>query len=369
MTINKSTSHDVAKAAGVSVGTVIRVLNDAPKVSQELRDRVMRVVEELGYVYVSKKKAIDEEAQVEQTGHQLKNVMFCVPFDFDDPMQNGYFYPILRGASRECTRQGLNLVYTLLKDSLESLAQVKNMLRQGNLAGLLLINYGSQELIAEITNLKVPAIIIDPRQIEGLQVDFVTSDVFNGVKMAIDHLRKLGHERIAFINGAPRYGMQRRFEGYCAALAEAEIPLRPELVVVAEDGLPGSGRAALQKLLQQPLKFSAVLCAQDRLAFEVISALNQSGLRVPHDINVVGIDNHDASEVFSPPLTSVDVYAEHKGILAVRRLLERALYPNDPPTWSLLQTHLVVRASSASVAELIANGAEKATPLYKISNY
>jgi DNA-binding LacI/PurR family transcriptional regulator len=340
------TSHQIARIAGVSVGTVIRVLNEEPSVSQELRERVKKVAQEVGYKYIPKRKQNSLTAESTQTGTELKRFFFCIPFDRNQSNYYGYFYPILRGASNECVRQNSSLVYQILKDTPDSLTEIKAILAQAKIDGLVLVNYASTKLVQGLTALSLPLIVVDPHQPYGLNTDIITGDVYYGTWLAVEHLAQLGHRRIIFLNGAPRFDMARRLEGFRRGLAEIGFDYEPELVLTVDDAVVGSGRAAVQNLLSQKVDFSAVVCAQDRLAFEVINALQAAGCNVPGDVSVIGMDNHDACELFSPALTTIDVQAEQKGQLAIRRLTERIHHPEESPSWSTIQVQLIKRAST-----------------------
>jgi len=341
------TSRDVARRADVSVGTVMRVLRKDGGVTDALRERVQRAIDELGYIHVPRKTRGVEHGNGVKRHDTLRTVSFCVPITRNPHVQDAYFYQTLRGAQSECASRQISVVYTTYEDTPRALPEIKQAVQRGLADGLILINYGSRQLIEGLLELDVPLVLIDPHQPVGLPVDSVIYDALDGVLLAMQHLIDLGHREIAFINGPQqRYTMQRRLEGYRTALATAGIPFRAELVVNG-DTTPEGGQREMQQLLAAGHRFTAVLCANDYTAFGAIQALNAAGLRVPEDVSVVGFDDIDAAKLVSPPLTTIHADLEGKGSVAIGRLLERTTRSGGPFVRSVVQVHLIERASTA----------------------
>ncbi|MBA2394477.1 MAG: LacI family DNA-binding transcriptional regulator [Ktedonobacteraceae bacterium] len=355
MSVNSSsvTSYDVARVAQVSVGTVIRVLNNKPNVDEEIRTRVLQAIDELGYIYVPKKR--QGVAAGGKAGVTLKSVMLCIP-----PMRNTqalqeiYYYTVLRGAQKVCAENDLHLMYNVVDDSVDGLEQVKSSIERGFVDGLVMINYGSHDLIEGIQQLQLPLVLVEPRIPSLFPVDTVASDDFYGGKLAVKHLLSLGHRSIACIGTTEAYVTQLRFDGYRIALNDAEIVYRPELFVhVRNDLTIDEGQWAMQQLLQRGTTFSAVFCMNDNVALGAIRVLNEKGLRVPEDISVVGFDNHEGAALSQPPLTTIEGTPAQKGMVAIQRLIDRATRPKSIVIQSVLPVHLVTRASTAAFQQNI----------------
>ncbi len=351
MSVNSSnvTSYDVARVAQVSVGTVIRVLNNKPNVDEEIRTRVLQAIDDLGYIYVPKKR--QGVASVGKADATLKSVMLCIPPMRDtQALQEIYYYTVLRGAQKVCAENDLHLMYNVVDDSVDGLEQVKSSIERGFVDGLILINYGSHELIEGIHQLNIPLVLVEPRNPSIFPIDSVVSDDFYGGKLAVKHLLALGHRSIACIGTSEAYVTQLRFDGYRIALNDAEIAYRPELFVqVRSDLTVDEGRWAMQQLLERAVKFSAIFCMNDNVALGAMRVLNAAGLRVPEDISVVGFDNHEGAALSHPPLTTIEGTPERKGMVAMQRLIDCATRPNVIVMQSVLPVHLVTRASTAAV--------------------
>jgi LacI family transcriptional regulator len=352
MSVNSSnaTSYDVARVAQVSVGTVIRVLNNKPNVDEEIRARVLDAINELGYVYVPKKRQM--ATPTGRTDVTLKSVMLCVPPMINtQALQEIYYYTVLRGAHKVCAENDLHLMYNVIDDSAEGLEQVKSSYERGFVDGLILVNYGSSDLIEGIHQLQIPLVLVEPRNPAISSTDTVVSDDYYGGKLAVNHLLSLGHRAIACIGTGPVYVTQLRFDAYRIALNDAEIIYRPELFVrVQNDMTITEGQWAMEQLLKRGVEFSAVFCMNDNVALGAIRALNAAGLRVPDDISVVGFDNHEGAALSQPPLTTIEGAPAQKGMVAIQRLLDRAARPTTIIMQSTLPVHLVTRASTTQVS-------------------
>ncbi len=351
MTVNSSnvTSYDVARAAQVSVGTVIRVLNNKPNVDEEIRTRVLQAIDQLGYIYVPKKR--QGIATMVKADITLQSVMLCIPpMSNKQALQEIYYYTVLRGAQKVCAENDLHLMYNVVDDSADGLEQVKSSAGRGFVDGLVLINYGSREFIEGIQQSQIPFVLVEPRIPSPFSIDTVVSDDFYGGKLAVEHLLSLGHRAIACIGTSSANATQLRFDGYRIALNDAEIAYQPELFVrVQSDLTVDEGQWAMQQLLKRSVTFSAVFCMNDNIALGAIRALNAAGLRVPDDISIVGFDNHEGATLSHPPLTTIEGSPEQKGMVAIQRLLDRTMRPNTIIVQSLLPVHLVTRASTAKV--------------------
>jgi LacI family transcriptional regulator len=354
------TSLDVAREAGVSIGTVSRVLSNQPNVDQKLRLKVQTAIDKLGYIYVPKKGREISKFHIanpvppvsrSKSPHKLiKNITLCVPVRKTPALQTSYFYQILNAAQAECARRKITLVYSVIEDGPGALPPLVEALKRGSADGVVLINFGAPELLQALHDWRIPCVIIDPRHYPQVPMDVITNDSVDGTLLAIEHLLSLGHREIAFINGPHRYAMQRRQYGYQIALSEAGLPLRPELMTRNELSSEG-GEKAIQELLERKVNFSAVFCADHYQAFGVIQKLQAAGKRVPEDVSVMGYGVLELAELYTWPLTSINDNNEVKGRIAIRQLLERAAHPDDLALRINLPVELVVRSTTAPYPE------------------
>ena len=164
------------------------------------------------------------------------------------------------------------------------------------------------------------------------------------------HLYALGRRRIAFVNGPERTapGIARRL-GYLDGLRACGLERDATLVEVAADFMLEPGRRAAERLLERASP-DAIFCANDLLALGVLAALRSSGIDVPTDVAVVGVDNTALADVSWPPLTSVDLGSHERARIAAELLLKRIDRPGRRPRTIALEPRLVVRASCGASA-------------------
>jgi len=202
-------------------------------------------------------------------------------------------------------------------------------------------------LISDLLRDRIPFVSIG--RYPDKRVHYVDADNVGGARMAVEHLIRLGHRRIATITG--RMDMvagQERLDGYRQALEAHRIPIEGELIV-AGDFTEGSGMSAAQQLL--PAAPSAVFAASDMMAVGALKAFRQAGLQAPQDIALVSFDDIPIASAIEPALTTVRQPIERMGVMAVDVLLsvlEGSPEPDAPVHRIILPTELVVRASCGS---------------------
>jgi LacI family transcriptional regulator len=184
------------------------------------------------------------------------------------------------------------------------------------------------------------------------QVHYVDSDNIGGARMAVEHLIRLGHRRIATITG--RLGMnagQDRLEGYRQALLAHGIPVKDEMIVEG-DFTERSGMMAMQQLL--PVSPTAIFAANDVMAIGALKALRAVGLKIPQDVALIGFDDIPIASIIEPALTTVRQPIERMGSMAVDlllNLLQSASQEETLPHRIILPTELVIRNSCGSALD------------------
>jgi LacI family transcriptional regulator len=340
------TIRDVAKLALVSIGTVSRVLNNVPNVEPELRLRVLRATQELGYVHRQRGNPATHAGNGEKDKKTISRIAFCCRAELSPiapSIQNHYFSLVLQGVEAECRHQDLHILYSIIEDEAAELSRAQDKLRKSGADALLLVNFINEELVSGLLELGLPAILID-HFFPDLQLDVVMNQNYPSAMRAMRYLIESGHRRIGFLDGPPHYTIQRRRDGYRAALENAGIPFDPELVIPGNLYFDGGGHAA-DEIIRRKLDCTAFFCANDTSAIGLIQGLLRNGVRVPEDISVVGFDDIEAAKLISPALTTVRANPDQLGRMAVIRLLERCKDPTLPVCQTLLHSTLVERNS------------------------
>ncbi len=366
----KLTIQDIARLAGVSRATVSRVLNQRPDVDRETRVRVLRVIEEHGYV--------PSMAASGLAAGRTRLVGMLVPV---------FTWPILadlvRGITDMLKQTSYELVlYTFNDEDLQrDRREVVNRLLSSQLTAGLLAVYPGPLLSAQLTELYeqgVPVVIIDDQQEQ--RTPWVRPENEAGAYAAVRHLIQLGHRRIAHIQGPRDYLVtHERHRGYLRALAEASIALDEELILEG-DFLPQSGYLAARRLFDLPgeKRPTAIFAAADQMAYGVMRAAEECGLAVPGDLALAGFDDDAPSAHVLPPLTTVRQPSFDMGREGMRLLLAHlvALADDDDldglrpvdhrtvasPEVVVLPTTLIIRSSCGAGASSPANAASPLRP-------
>jgi LacI family transcriptional regulator len=331
-TAGNVTIIDVAREAGVSYTTVSRVINNSKHVKPRTRERVLQVMESLGY-------EVNRQARSLAGGHS--NIVGLLVPD----LSTGYIGEIVRGIGDELnmSQYDLMLYTTHLRQAKESNYVVS--LARGTVDGLLLVlprNPGAYFEILHRQN--IPYILIDHQGI-GEANAAVGATNQQGAYEATRYLLQLGHRRIGFVTGTMEMGCaQERLAGYRQALAEHGVAADPQLVREGDFHQPRGFTAGLE-LLSSPVPPTAIFASNDVSAFGVMEATREKGLRIPDDISVMGFDDIPQAGHVRPMLTTVRQPLEEMGRTAARLLLECIKNPGHIAKRVELPTSLVVRES------------------------
>lgn len=330
-TRSSATIQDVAAAAGVSVSTVSRVLNNKSDVAAETAERIQRVINELGYASGLAAKSL--------RSRKTNVVGLLVP-----DMKLSYSLQIIRGVSRVVNELGYGLLaYSSGKNGRHSKAdweQQQVALLNGSITDGIIIVTPS----ARTFRTGEPLVAVDP-QSEAVDFPAVISTNRVGALAAMHHLLSLGHRRIGFIGGRPELqSSQRRLQGYYDSLAEANITVDPVLVQ-AGDFTWESGYRCGQALLALAEPPTAIFAANDEMAFGVMAAAEAAGVRIPADLSLIGFDNIPEAAAAQPPLTTVDQSLEMMGERAAELLVKVINSEALPGLLHKVPTTLIVRDS------------------------
>jgi len=325
------TIQDVAKAAGVSVSTVSRVLNDKDDVAPETYEKVQGVIEELGYT--------SSLAARSMRSHNTNVIGLIMP-DVEFP----FAIEVMKGVNRAISELGYDLiVYTGGDTRKESTAE-----RERRYISLLngSVTDGAIVVTPATTTFSTasPVVVIDPNN-ESPDCLVVIATNHAGALAAMDYLIGLGHRRIGFIGGRPELqSAVRRLQGYKDSLHQADISIDPELIQ-AGDYTTDTGFVCAQRLLDLSHPPTAIFAANDQSAIGVIKAIHRAGLRVPDDISVIGFDNIPEVAYTHPTLTTIDQSIDKMGYVATEMLIRLIRGESLHNHLYKMPTQLIVRDS------------------------
>lgn len=305
-----ATITDVAVAAGVSIRTVSRVLNDSPKVGEETRLAIKAVIERLGFHPSSRARGM-------ATGRS-----YLIGVIQDDP--NAHVIGVLqRGIAGLCAQEGYELVvHPTGYDAPDLIPDIRDFARRSRVDGVVLLPPVSEltEVATALATLGVPAVALAAAAVPGHRAMMV-SDERAATAMLADHLVALGHRRIAMVTGPRRFrSSSEREGGFRDALARHDIDLPDALLREGDYGFAG-GLACARELLAMPDRPTAIFAANDIMAAAVLKAAGEAGLAVPRDLSVAGFDDSDIATMLTPTLTTIRRPLETMAADATRHLL------------------------------------------------
>src|SRR5579872_4527547 len=294
----KLTIKDIARLAGVSKATVSRVLNQKLDVDPATRERILRIMEEQGFV--------PNIAASGLAGGRSRLLGALVP---------SLTWPLVPELMRGVAEVVGSTSYEIILYSITDVNHEKDrsdvidrIVGTHLVAGLIAVFPGaSVKHLAELHSRDFPVVLIDDQEIPPEGTPWISIDNRLGAYEATRHLISLGHRRIAHIQGPLKYQVSHdRYQGYCDALNEAGIALDPTLVMEG-DFMPPSGRMCAETFFTLPVnqRPTAIFAGSDYMAYGVIAAAKQHALRVPEDIAVVGFDDNPSSAHMDPALTTV----------------------------------------------------------------
>jgi DNA-binding LacI/PurR family transcriptional regulator len=330
----RPTLEAVAARAGVGRGTVSRVINGSPKVSEKARDAVLQAIDELGYVPNRAARALvtrrtDTIALVVSETQQRV---------FDEP----FFAGVIRGIGSALSETGLQLILAMAQSPQEH-NRLEHYLTSQHVDGVMLISlHGADPLPGRLEEMGVPT-VLGGRPVGLDPYSYVDSDNRAGARQAVKYLLSNGRRRIATIAGPQdMYVGVDRLAGYRDALLATGLPE----IVAFGDFSEESGVAAMRKLLAEYRDIDAVFTASDPMALGAMRVLKEAGLAIPGDVSVIGFDDSPAGAHCTPALTTVHQPSESFGRQMAKLLVARINgEPLEQPV-VILDTHLVRRASA-----------------------
>lgn len=333
---------DVASRAGVHPSTVSRVLNPATRsmVSDRLARKIMRVAEELGY----RRNPLAAGLRTQRT----HTVGIVLP-DITNPV----FPPMVRGAEHTLGAEGYTAILADSGGRRRSERTILENMKTRRVDGLIIAAARRKDpIVDECVELAIPLVLVN-RTVDKHNVAAVINDDELGIELALEHLRALGHRRIACVGGPQSTSTGYvRHRTFMRAGKRLGLNVNRERVVNARDYTEAAGQRAFKLIRERTRDFTAVLAANDLLALGCYDGIRECGLRCPDDISVTGFNDMPFVDRFDPPLTTLHIPLDDLGVQAAQLLLERIRQPDAPVKQVRLEPRIVVRGSTAPPASV-----------------
>ncbi len=335
-----ATIKEVARLAGVSVGTVSNVITGTASVAKRRKERVLRAIQELNYHpnYVARSLKL-----------QRTKMLGMIVSDITNP----FFSQVVRGAEEAALKQGYLLLTFNTDDHEERERQVLSVLRSRRVDGILLVVAPSKTKpthIVETLKAGIPVVCLD-RLPPGIAVDSVTVDNVAAARECVRHLIAQGNQKIGIITGSLALATaQQRLLGYEKAMHEANLDVDKRWVRRG-DFRSESGYQLGREILQEENRPTALFVSNNLMAYGVLRALDDLGLQCPRDLAIATFDDPAITQVFRPRLTAVFQPAYSFGYTGAELLIQRieSKTTGESPISIRLPTELHIRESSATI--------------------
>jgi DNA-binding LacI/PurR family transcriptional regulator len=331
----RPTIEDVAQFAGVSRGTVSRVLNGGRHVRPAVVASVNDAIETLGY-------SVNQAARNLAAG-RTGSVAFVVSEHQEHIFEDPNYVLFVSVFGRELRRRGRHLLLTAAEDTEEEIF-IGNYLSSGHVDGALLaLPHADEPLLARLAQSRLPLVVIGRPLGYEEELSWVAIDDDGAAYELVSHLVGRSYSRIATVTGPLNTsGGRDRFEGYKRALGPS---FQPHLVAEGDWSLE-SGRVGVQEILARDGAVDALFAASDLMALGAMAALREAGRRIPQDVAVAGFDDSVAANLADPPLTTVRHPCTEIALEALRILDDLMEGRSNGPEHVVLPTELVPRKSA-----------------------
>jgi LacI family transcriptional regulator len=334
---NKSrvTLEDVARHAGVSRATASLVARNSTLIAEKTRQKVLRSMKELGYVY-------------DRIASNLRSRSSYIVGVIITEIANPYFSELLAGVHQKLDRDGYTVILGTTYGSREKQEKLISTMMENRVGGMILSPTAefSPELVGRIREWGIPVVMFAREVSTGTEFDYIGVDNVQGGYMATEHLIGRGHRRIAYLGGTPASSAWRhRREGYRKALELHGLPQDDRLILNTPDTREG-GRQGVLELFAGIEPPTALFCYNDIVALGAMQGLRQMGLEPGRDVAVIGFDNIPETEQTFPRLTTISAFPKKIGMMAAELLHERMNGLDRQPFRQIIAPELVVREST-----------------------
>lgn len=326
------TIKEIARLAECSLSTVSKAINGRSDISENTRSRILKIVEEYDYTPSALGKGLKNQ--------KTENIGVIFSKENRPISLNPFYSRILEGIEAELAINKYNLVLCLTVGSRGN--EYPKMLRERNVDGVILISVQREGFVKHLLDDRIPFVLVDPNM-NYQDTTQVMIDNENGAFQATQYLILKGHKNIAFISPQlDRDSFRLRYSGFIKAMEHYHLPISEKNIQI--EGLE-NGYNQVKRLLQLDERPTAMFITNDLNAMYAYKAIRNLNLKIPEDISIVGFDDIAWAQIASPQLTTMRVYKEEMGSIAVRNLLKIINNDTTSPTTTILPVKLIERNS------------------------
>lgn len=331
------TIKDVAKAAGVSISTVSKVINGYYSISEETQERVQQVIQELNYYPSASAQSFAKGA--------TRTVTVLTDLGPNITFSNPHMFEIIAGMEETLRARNYRLVLCGSQSSTACEMAEEFISRRSADALAVHVSIMTHQLAALLVRTHFPHIVLGKPTFDSQVCWIDINNISSGI-IAATHLSQEGYRRIAFLGGREHdQNSTHRMEGIRQGLENVGLCLEDQFIWLG-DSTPAEGLRMAKKLLNSKPMPDAVVCANNYIALGCVSAIRERGLEMPKQIAVMTFDDHPFSQIMDPPLTVVDIDVRGMGRQAGKFLLEIIRHPNTQVQTYVTTSNLMVRQST-----------------------
>ncbi len=326
--------YDIAKESGVSIATVSRVLNGSTSVSEKTRKKVEEVLKKFNY-----------SPSAIARGLVAKSMKTIGILTID--IRDIYYAEVAYIIEQNFSKIGYNVILCNTGGDKQEKIDYLNMLAEKKVDGIILVGsvFKDKEIdqYIRIISESIPIVLVNGF-IESQNIFSIICDDAYGISMCVNHLCSKGHKDILYFQDANTFSGQSKAQGFKHGMAKNNLEFSESSIIIVHKGLEDAS-AKVEELLNQDMKFSAIIASEDISAVGVIKKLSELKICVPDGIAVTGFNNSILSLCCTPELTTVDSMMETMGIGAVR-ILNDVLEGRTTPSKTVITPNLVIRKST-----------------------
>ena len=331
------TIKEVAKAAGVSVSTVSKVINGHYSISEETRDRVNQVIRELNYYPSASAQNFAKGA--------TRSVIVLADLGPNAAFSNPHMFEIIAGLEETLQARNYRLSLCGAEPSTACEMAEEFISRRSTDALAIHVSVMTHQLAALLVRTHFPHIVLGLPNFDSQVCWIDINNVYSGI-VAAAHLAEEGYQRVAFLGGRDHDRISaHRLEGVRQGLEDAGLHLEDQYIWQGDSTYTDGQRMTRKLLSREPLP-DAVICANNYIALGCVTAIRERGMRIPNEIAVMTFDDYPFSQIIEPPLTVVDIDVRGMGSQAGKFLLDMIRHPNTQVQTYVTTSNLMVREST-----------------------
>lgn len=327
------TIKDIANKLGIAPSTVSKGLNDANDISPELKQLVLDTAIEMGYVSKKMKKETRKRLCV-----FVENMLYKNEDDFG--------FDLILGFKQAAIRDNWEITVVDITCEMQEAEPYDRYMVKNNYHGGFLMGFALKDpWITQLEHTTIPTVLLDNYIRKNPNVAYIGTDSFEGIDLAIEHLKMLGHKKIALLNGSPDSMVTaNRHDAFLISMKNHNLPVYDNLIAYGHY-VEESAKYHFSNLINNGA--TAIICGNDLLAIGVLKECKKLHVRVPEDISVIGYDNLPIASSVSPALTTINQDRIDLGKTAYAALFW--LIAKVPISRSLLRPELIIRGTTGLV--------------------